>query len=122
MCPAKEPVHPKRARAEIQLSPADLAEMLRRGAVQVIDLRGDEDPGAGAIQGARAMTLRTLAHEGMTLDRERPVAFCGSGAIEAAELLRDEGYTAYAVTGDLAAWREVGLPIDDEPSSRRAEN
>ena len=100
---------------DIALAPADLAEQLRNDRIQVIDLRGADDRARGAIKGSRPMSLHELRHEGMTLDRGRPVAFCGEQAGEAAALLRELGYTAYAVDGDAAAWRRAGLPIYEEP-------
>jgi cysteine synthase B len=100
------------ASGEIALPAAELADQLRRGRIQLIDVRTEADRASGAIKGARPMALEDLAHEGMTLDRERPVAFCGGQATEAAALLREQGYTAFALVGDVAAWREAGLPIE----------
>ena len=93
---------------------------VRRGDVQIVDVREDSEWVAGRIEGARHIPLGQLAARLGELDRNRPVvAVCRSGrrSSKAGKLLTKAGLTAHNMDGGMAAWAAAGLPIH-EPDGR----
>ena len=88
--------------------------------LQVLDVRHDDEFAAGHVPGARHIELsrleRTLARDGRTLDRSRPVVtYCGSGSRAgiAASLLRRAGFEdVRAIPGSMTAWKNAGYPTE----------
>jgi rhodanese-related sulfurtransferase len=99
-------------------TPAQVAELLARDEIQLIDVRALDENEAGRIAGGRLVELQTLAAEAATIDRDRPVVFyCRSGgrSAMATQAFRDAGYDAHNMAGGLLEWHAAGLPL--EPAS-----
>lgn len=97
------------------LTPEQVAELLRRGEVQLIDVREPYEYEAGRIAGARHVELERLASEAETIDRERPVVFhcrLGARSAMAAQAFRAAGWDAHNMAGGIQAWHDRGLPLD----------
>lgn len=87
---------------------------VRRGDIQIVDVREDSEWVAGRIEGASHIPLGQLAGRLGELDRNRPVvAVCRSGrrSSKARKLLNKAGLTAHNMDGGVAAWVAAGLPI-----------
>lgn len=98
-----------------EISPERVAELWRRGEVQLIDVREPYEHAAGRIAGARHIELERLASEAETIDGDRPVVFhCRLGARSgmATQAFRAADYDAYNMTGGLQAWADAGLPLE----------
>jgi rhodanese-related sulfurtransferase len=98
-------------------SPQQVAELLQRSDVQLIDVRQPEEHEAGRIAGDRLVELTDLAAQAETIAREKPVIFycrSGSRSAMATEAFRAAGFDAHNMTGGLLDWHAAGLPL--EPS------
>jgi rhodanese-related sulfurtransferase len=98
-------------------TPAEVAQLIARDEVQLIDVRALDEHEAGRIAGGRLIELQTLSGEAGTIDRERPVVFyCRSGARSAmaTQAFRDAGYDAHNMTGGLLEWHAAGLPLEPD--------
>ena len=105
------------ARSEHDVTPQRVAELLRSGEAQVVDVREPYEREAGHIAGTRHIELERLASQAETIDRERPVVFhCRLGARSglATRAFREAGWDAYNMTGGIQAWAEAGLPLEPE--------
>jgi rhodanese-related sulfurtransferase len=103
--------------AEEELQPNRLAELLRDGDVQLVDVREDYEHEAGRIAGDRHIVMDRLAAEADSLDVERPIVFyCRTGSRSgiATQAFRASGRTAYNLDGGIIAWVGRGLPIEPE--------
>jgi rhodanese-related sulfurtransferase len=99
------------------LTPRQLAELLRGGGVQLVDVREPYEHEAGRIAGDVHIELDRLPAEADTLDRERPVIFyCRSGSRSAlaAEAFGASGFEAHNLVGGLQAWVKDGLPLEPD--------
>jgi len=97
------------------LSPEEVAEKLRRGEIQLVDVREPYEHEAGRIAGARHVELERLASEAGTIDRDRPVVFhcrLGARSAMAAQAFRAAGWEAHNMAGGIEEWHERGLPLD----------
>jgi len=106
--------HPFRA-PDIEVSPEEAVELIRSGAVQLVDIREPYEHEAGRIEGARHIELERLASNAETIDADKPVLFyCRLGARSgmAAHAFVRAGYDARSLTGGLQAWHDRGLPLD----------
>jgi rhodanese-related sulfurtransferase len=100
-----------------EYSPLEVAELIERGDVQLIDVRQTYEVEAGRIGGSRHVELTELASQVQTIDRRRPVVFyCHSGgrSAMATELFRGAGFDAYNMTGGIVDWVAEGLPIEPD--------
>ncbi len=98
-------------------SPRQVAELLSRGQIDLIDVRQPHEHEAGRIAGDRLIELAELAAQAQTLDRQRQIVFyCRSGARSAmaTQLLRQAGYDAHNMAGGLLDWDADGLPLEPE--------
>ena len=96
-------------------TPQDVAALLARGEVQLIDVRQPHEHDAGRIAGGRLIELGVVAAQADTLDREQPVVFyCRSGARSAmaADAFRNAGFDAHNMAGGLLEWHAAGLPLE----------
>ena len=99
----------------MDVQPDEVAELQRRGAVQVIDVREDYEWDAGRIPGARHVPLPEVAAQADSIDRETAVVFVcrvGGRSAMAAHAFRRAGYDAYNLDGGMVAWAGRGLPLD----------
>ena len=96
---------------------AEVAEILAREDVQLIDVRQRDENDAGRIAGGRLIELADLPAQAATIDQDRPVIiYCRSGSRSAmaAGALRQAGYDAHNMTGGLLDWVAAGLPIEPD--------
>ena len=102
------------------LSPREVADLVRDGDAQLVDVREPYEHEAGRIAGDLHVELERLTAEAASIDRDRPVVFycrTGSRSDLAAQAFGASGYQAHNLTGGLQAWVRDGLPI--EPADGR---
>jgi rhodanese-related sulfurtransferase len=112
------------------LEPVDrdrLIAKVRDGTVTVLDVRPAEEFRAGHLPGAVSIPLRELEPRLRELPRKRAVvAYCRGPycvlAIEAVEMLRANGFTAYRLEDGVRDWQARGYAVatGDERGRRRA--
>jgi rhodanese-related sulfurtransferase len=96
-------------------SPREVAELLERDEIQLIDVRESYEHEAGRIAGDRLVALTELTAQAHTIDRERAVVFycrSGSRSAMASEAFRGAGYDAHNMAGGLLDWAAAGLPLE----------
>jgi rhodanese-related sulfurtransferase len=96
-------------------TPAQVAVLMRAGAIQLIDVRQLEEYQAGRIAGARLIELSQLTDRAKTIDPDRPVVFycrSGSRSAMATAAFMGAGFEAYNMTGGLLDWVAAGLPLE----------
>jgi hydroxyacylglutathione hydrolase len=98
-----------------QRTPAEVAEMLSRGEVAVVDVRGRTEWEAGHLPGVPNIPVGYLAERLDELPTDRPlVVHCQGGARSAiaASVLQARGLTNVVnLVGGYAAWEQAGLPV-----------
>lgn len=102
---------------EQDLTPSQVAELLARGEIQLIDVREPYEREAGHIEGSRHIELEHLASNAETIDRSLPIVFqcrLGSRSGMAAQAFRGAGWDARNLAGGIQAWVDAGLPIAPE--------
>jgi rhodanese-related sulfurtransferase len=102
---------------ERELSPEIVAELLRRGEAQLVDVREPYEHEAGRIAGARHVELGALAAEAETIERETPVVFycrVGARSAMATQAFAASGWDAYNLAGGIVGWVSAGLAIEGE--------
>lgn len=105
------------AGVEAQYTPPQVAELLARAEIQLVDVRQPHEHEAGRIAGDRLIELGELAARAQELDANRPVVFyCRSGARSAmaTQAFREAGFDAYNMTGGLLEWEAAGLPLEPQ--------
>jgi rhodanese-related sulfurtransferase len=107
------------ALADLQedIPPQRAAELVREGAVQLVDVREPYEHDAGRIAGARHVELTRLTEEAGSIDRDRPVLFycrVGNRSAMATQAFRAAGFDAYNLEGGLVAWARAALPLEPE--------
>lgn len=101
-------------------SPQQVAALIARDEIQLIDVRQAHEHAAGRIAGARLIELGELAGQAGKIDREKAVVFyCRSGARSAmaTQAFREAGFDAHNMAGGLLDWDAAGLPL--EPADGR---
>jgi rhodanese-related sulfurtransferase len=96
-------------------TPHQVAELLSRGEIQLIDVRQPYEHEAGRIAGGRLIALTELQTQVETIDRDGPVVFycrSGSRSAMAAEAFRQAGFDAHNMAGGLLEWEASGLPLE----------
>jgi rhodanese-related sulfurtransferase len=96
-------------------TPQQVAALLARGELQLIDVRQPHEHAAGRIAGGRLVELAEVPAQADTFDREQPLVFyCRSGARSAmaTEAFRNAGFDAHNMAGGLLEWHAAGLPIE----------
>ena len=93
-----------------------LLARVRAGEVTVLDVRPAEEYRAGHIPGALSIPLKELERRLSDLPRERDiVAYCRGPycvlAVEAVEMLRARGFSAFRLEQSVQDWRAEGLPV-----------
>lgn len=102
------------------VSRKDLLKQARQGEVVVLDVRPQAEFQAGHLPYAQSMPLDELKKRLAELPHDKPVvAYCRGPfclmAVEAVELLRQEGFQAIRLEDGVAEWRAHGLPVASEP-------
>lgn len=92
-----------------------VAEDMRQRAVQVVDVREDDEWREGHIDGATHIPLGSLAARVAELDRDQPVVMvCRSGnrSMVAAKTLTQAGFRDVAnLEGGMISWGRSGHPL-----------
>jgi rhodanese-related sulfurtransferase len=99
------------------VTPSDAAAALRRGELQLVDVRNAAELAGARVEGATHIPLRQLTARLGELDPARPVAFlCHSGARSAlaTRSAARAGLDAANVRGGVNAWARAGLPMLEE--------
>ena len=99
------------------LAPDRVAEMVKDGGAQLVDVRTDEEWEAGHAPEARHIPIDRLTAEAESLDRSRPVVLScrgGDRSSVAAEAFEASGWQASSMDGGLVAWADRGLPLEPE--------
>ena len=105
--------------ARLSLQPVDREQLLTRvrdGAVTVLDVRPSEEYRAGHLPGALSVPLKELERRLAEVPLEREiVAYCRGPycvlAVEAVEMLRAHGFTAFRLEYGVPDWQARGLPV-----------
>jgi rhodanese-related sulfurtransferase len=93
-----------------------LLAKVRDGAVTVLDVRPPEEFHAGHLPGALSIPLKELERRLSELPHDRDVvAYCRGPycvlAIEAVDMLRARGFTAYRLEDGVRDWQARGFPV-----------
>ncbi len=99
------------------VSPGELLDRLREGAVTVLDVRPADEFAMGHLPGAVSMPLDQLEARLAELDPTQDVvAYCRGPycvlAFEAVAALRARGFKAHRLEDGLPEWRAAGLPVE----------
>lgn len=100
--------------ADRDLPPGRVAELLRTGRIELVDVREPPEREEGYIEGSRHIELERLAADADSLPRDRPVVFAcrvGARSAMAARAFRAAGFDAYNLDGGIERWVASGLPI-----------
>ena len=98
-----------------ELSPAQVAELLADGRVQLVDVREPHEWEAGRVTGSRHVPLAELTAAAESIDPARPVVFvCRVGARSsmAAWSFARAGFDSHNLTGGLIGWVDSELPFE----------
>jgi rhodanese-related sulfurtransferase len=101
----------------MDIEAGQVANLVREGKVQLIDVRESYEWDEGRIPGARHLELGQVTAQADTIDRETPVVFycrVGGRSAMAANAFRQAGYDAYTMTGGLLEWDAQGLPLEPD--------
>ena len=95
---------------------AALLELVREGAVTVLDVRPAEEYNAAHIPGAISIPLKELQLRLSDLPRDQDiVAYCRGPycvlSIQAVEMLRANGFKAVRIEEGIQDFRAMGFPI-----------
>lgn len=101
------------------LQPVDRDQLLtkvRDGGVTVLDVRPPEEFQAGHLPGALSIPLKELERRLSELPRDREVvAYCRGPycvlAVEAVDMLRAQGFTAFRLEDGVQDWQARGFPV-----------
>ena len=99
------------------LPPDRVAELVRSGEAELIDVRTAEEHEAGHVPGDRHLPFDALGAEAATLAGEGALIFyCRSGerSAAAAEAFAASGRDAYSLEGGLLAWADAGRSLEPE--------
>jgi rhodanese-related sulfurtransferase len=95
-------------------TPEQVAELLAREEIQLVDVREPHEHQAGRIDGDRHIEMAELSARAGEIDREVPVVFyCRTGARSGmvTEAFLRAGFDAHNLEGGIVEWRGRGLPI-----------
>jgi len=100
-----------------RVSGKELMQRVRDGEVTVLDVRPAEEYRAGHIPGARSVPVSELRKRLAELPKNREiVAYCRGPqcvmAIEAVQLLRQEGFRAHRMEEGVVDWRARGWRLE----------
>lgn len=101
-----------------EVSATELASMMKRDDVQVLDVRATSEYQTGRIAGAQHLHLGYLADHLEKLPRDKTlVVQClgGDRSSTACSVLLKHGYkNLMNLTGGIAAWEKAGLPLEKQ--------
>lgn len=96
------------------LTPSEAAAAMRRGQLQLVDVREAPELAGARVEGAKHIPLGELSARVSELDPSRPVAFLcrsGSRSAMATRAAANAGLDAANVKGGVIAWARSGLPL-----------
>jgi len=106
-------------RATPEIGVDELEELIRSGAVRVLDVREDWEYRRGRVPGAISLPMSRLTAQVGTLQRDKPYAvICehGSRSQAATDFLMDRGFgDAVSVRGGTSAWARTQRPLEVDP-------
>ena len=108
-------------RRTARMSASDAFAGMRRGDLQLVDVRAPGELEQARVDGALHIPLGTLAARLGELDRGRPVAFpCRSGnrSARATRMAAAAGFDAANVQGGVIAWARADLPLTSDGRGR----
>lgn len=99
------------------VSRAELLARMKKGTVQVLDVRPEDEFALGHVPGAINIPLDKLKKRLDSLDPNKEiVAYCRGPycvlAFETVSLLRSKGFKVRRLEDGLPEWRAAGLPVD----------
>lgn len=100
---------------EFEYDPRQVAQLLERDEIQLVDVRQRHEYEAGRIASARFIELMELASRAEEIDPARPVVFycrSGSRSAMATQAFRRAGFDAYNMSGGLLEWQASQLPLE----------
>jgi rhodanese-related sulfurtransferase len=101
----------------IEISPREADELLRKGEAVLVDVREPHEWDAGRIPGARHVELERLASQADSISQDKRVIFqcrLGTRSAMATKAFRASGYDAWSLAGGIVAWDEAGLPLEPD--------
>jgi rhodanese-related sulfurtransferase len=104
------------------MTPAEAADAMAGGELQLVDVRESAELAEARIDGAAHIPLGQLKARLGELNRDRPVAFlCASGhrSAMATRIATKGGMDAHNIQGGIKAWAHAGLPLS-APTHRGA--
>lgn len=101
------------------ISRSELLARIKRGDVQVLDVRPEDEFALGHLPGATNIPLDKLKKRLAVLDPTREiVAYCRGPfcvlSFETVALLRKKGFRALRLEDGWPEWRAAGLPVDTD--------
>ena len=94
---------------------AELDDLLKRGAIRVLDIREDREYKTGHVPGAIHIPVTLVPDRIGKLKRGKPYAvICQSGgrSVRATDFLLENGFEgSVTVRGGTEAWRKSGRPL-----------
>jgi len=95
----------------------ELLSRMKKGLVQVLDVRPEDEFALGHVPGAINIPLDQLKKRMATLDpRKEIVAYCRGPycvlSFETVAILRKKGFTVRRLEDGMPEWRAAGLPVD----------
>lgn len=103
----------------VNLNVAEFEKGIAAGKVQVLDVRTPGEFQGGHLKNAFLADWNNRAEfrkRTEALDKGQPVyVYClgGGRSSQAADWLREKGFTAYNLSGGITAWRNAGKPLED---------
>ena len=80
----------------------------------LLDVRTPAEFSSGHLEGAANIAVETLANHLSEVPRDQPVVlYCRTGnrSAQAAQILRNAGYTTIYDLGGIVSWQQAGLPV-----------
>jgi rhodanese-related sulfurtransferase len=102
---------------ESDFTPQEVAALLERDEIQLVDVREPYEHEAGRIAGGRLIALGDLGAQAGSISREKPVVFycrSGSRSAMATDAFRQAGFDAHNMAGGLLDWAAAGLPLEPD--------
>ena len=100
-----------------EYTPNEVADLLQRGEIELIDVREPSEREAGHIAPSRHVALAELSAQAETISREQQVVFycrSGSRSAMATQVFSQAGWDAHNMAGGLLEWQAAGLPLEPE--------
>jgi len=98
-----------------RVSPRDLSKRLKKGTSLILDARPTAEFSAGHVPGALNIPLETLESRLEELDKSRTIVVydrLSDRSRKAGELLLQKGFTAEELSGGIAVWIAMKLPVE----------